>query len=208
MADKLFTEQFLSTIKSLVEQHHTLYPWVPPQGIFFESLVQQAFRRCGWTDAQVVPTATNSPQHDLLVGKERISIKTETGKGTKPELISITKLCTTEREPWDSPTLVQHAMGHLSRYDRMLMMRAIWRQDHIHYQLLAIPLKLLKLIGTVTAAPVGRREGRRSLAADVVDRGEVVFHVHFDGADGKCQVQRLLVGRCKMMLEWDQPINR
>ena len=203
---ELFTEQFCLTARSLIERHHTIYPWLPPQGIFFEALVQQAFRQSGWPEAQVVATTPNSPQHDLLIGDQRLSIKTETGKGTKVSLISITKLCTTEREPWDSDTLVRRTMEHLSRYDRMLILRAIWRHGLIHYQLLEVPLPLLRLIVNLVATPVGNRSGRQSLGGDVNDQNETVFHIHFDGADGKCQVRNLLVSRCRMLLEWDQPI--
>ena len=132
----VFTDRFLSALKTLVEQHHSIYPRIPPQGIYFESLVEQAFLKSGWSTTQVQLTTTNTPKHDLLVGNTKLSLKTETGAGTNPDLISITKLCTTEREPWDSPTLIAHTMAHLSRYDHILMLRAIWQDDLIHCQLL------------------------------------------------------------------------
>lgn len=205
-AHGLFTDRFIRELKSLIEKHHVAYPVIPPQGIFFESLVERAYKRAGWTEAQVVATSRNSPKHDLMVGAEKMSLKTETGPITRENLISITKLCTTEREPWDSPTLIGHAMDHLSRYDYMLMLRAIWKPGSIHYQLVDIPIELLKRIGTVVVTPVGRRTGRASLAADIHIRSEVAFHVHFDGADGKCQIRNLPVSRCRMLLKWDQTI--
>ncbi len=204
----LFTPDFQQNLKSLIGAHHSLYPELPPQGIFFESLVRRAFTASGWKDVEVVASTPNSPQHDLLVGKVRISLKTETGSGTDPGLISITKLCTTEREPWDSATLIRHALDHLSRYDHILMLRAIRRkQGVIQYQLLEVPIPLLALMKNMTAEPVGRRSGRRSLGADVYDEGERVFHVHFDGADGKCQIRRLLLSRCRMLLGWEHTIS-
>ncbi|MBI3659866.1 hypothetical protein HY230_05270 [Candidatus Acetothermia bacterium] len=186
-----FDQRFCNTVQSLIGRHHTIYPTLPPQGIFFEELVQQAFKQCGWSHAEIVATSRNSPQHDLLVGNQRLSIKTETGKGTDNDSISITKLCTTEREPWDSETLIRHTLSHLSRYDRMLMLRAIWRERLIHYQLLEIPLEILRLISTLVTSTVGRRSGRRSLGGDVRAQDETIFHVHFDGADGKCQIRNL-----------------
>jgi len=86
------------------------------------------------------------------------------------------------------------------------MLRAVWKTSRIHYQLLDIPLDLLRLMEGATIAEVGRREGRKSLGGNILDSGKTVFRVHFDGADGKCQIRGLLVGRCKMLLEWDQPI--
>jgi len=70
-----------------------------------------------------------------LVEGIKISLKTETGIGTKSDSISITKLCTTEREPWDAPTLKGRALEHLSRYDVILMLRTIWRKEFVRDQL-------------------------------------------------------------------------
>ena len=112
-----FDQVLLTTIQTLVTQHHTIYPSLPPQGVFFEALALRAFHLSGRPDALIEQTSPNTAQHDLLVGAERISLKSETGVGTRPDLITITKLCTTEREPWDPAVLVGRVMDHLSRYD-------------------------------------------------------------------------------------------
>ena len=116
--------EFLAHLQDLITLHHSIYPHIPPQGIFFESLVAQAFRRSNWPTAQVILSKANTPQHDLLVGASKISLKTETGAGTHPDTISITKLCTTETGVWDSQALIGHTLAHLARYDHMLMLRA------------------------------------------------------------------------------------
>lgn len=204
-AEVLFSDAFLTTLRSLVESHHSLYPSIPPQGIFFESLVAQAFRKSGWSASEVLLSKANTPQHDLRVGSHRISLKTETGISTHPQLISITKLCTTETGTWDSVALIAHTLQHLARYEHLLMLRAIWEQSTLRYQLLTIPLAVLKHIADVTVLPVGRRSGRQSLAADVNSGAGKLFRVHFDGADGKCQIRGLSVAACKMLAEWEQP---
>ncbi len=184
-----------------------MYPRIPPQGIFFESLVERAFLAVGWPRNQVIPTAPNSPSHDLTVGATKISVKTETGLGTKPTRISITKLCTTETGEWNSEALIRHVLNHLARYEYILMLRAMLSPGvAYHYQLLDVPLDLLRRMDGLTAQPVGTRTNRRSLGMDVPGGG-VLFHVHFDGADGKCQIQRLQVENCRMLLEWDQPTD-
>jgi hypothetical protein len=204
----LFTTRFVEALKSLVERHHSIYPRVSPQGIFFESLVERAFLAIGWPRNQVIPTPANSPSHDLTVGATKISVKTETGLGTKPTRINITKLCTTETGEWSSEPLIRHVLNHLGRYDHILMLRALLSPGvAYHYQLLEVPLELLRRIDGLTAMPVGTRVGRRSLAMDVLGEGGVLFHVHFDGADGKCQIQRLQVETCRMLIEWDQPTD-
>lgn len=202
----LFDDIFLQALRSLIATHHEVYPMLPPQGIFFEALVEQAFRKVGWPKEQVTLTTPNSPLHDLMVGTTRVSLKTETGIGTKANRISLTKLCTTEAGPWDSEALIRHTLGHLNRYDKMVLLRALWHPGKIRYQFLEIPLRLLRLLAKTTVLPVGRRAGRRSLGADVCERDTVLFHVHFDGADGKCQIRGLRPDRCRRLLEWDQPI--
>ena len=86
----------------------------------------------------------------------------------------------------------------------MFMLRAIWSETSIAYRLVDIPLELLRLIRNAEIEQVGRREGRRSLGGDIFIDGEVVFHVHFDGSDGKCQVRNLLVSRCQLLGQWVQ----
>src|SRR5207247_892810 len=121
--------------------------------------------------------------------------------------ISITKLCTTEKGDWTSDALIQHALTHLSRYEGILMLRAIWvRKNIIDYQLVEIPLALLRKMEGCTALPVGRRMGRPSLGFDVLEQGDVLFHIHFDGADGKCRLRGLRVDRCIKIAEWEQPV--
>jgi len=180
---------------------------ISPQGIYFESLVEQAFKRIKKPFTPVEPNVPNQPAHDILVEQSRISLKTETGAGTKRELISITKLCTTEKEPWTPSVLVQRVLEHLARYDIILMLRAVWEPPLIHYQLLEIPSELLRLIGQMALAPVGKRSGRQSIGGDVFRDGERLYHVHFDGADGKCQIRNLRTRFCEMLLEWDLQIS-
>ena len=203
----IFEDGFLLAIKTLVNVHHSIYPRIPPQGIYFENLVAQAFNRTRKPYTIIQGSTPNLAGHDLLVEDKKISLKTETGVGTKLEKISITKLCTTERQPWDAPTLIGRVLKHLSRYDLILMLRAVWRLPLVRYQLLEIPIDSLRLIGTSNVVAVGQREGRQSLGADVILDGEVLFHVHFDGSDGKCSVRGLRVSNCVLLQEWDIKID-
>lgn len=204
----LFSQAFLKKLQHWIKTHHSVYPHLPPQGIYFESLVERAFLLTGWPRDQVVLTHPNSPKADITIGKTRLSLKTETGNITRRKLISITKLCTTETGDWTSKALIQHALSHLSRYEGILMLRAIWeRENVIDYQLVEIPLDLLRKMQGFTAVPVGRRKGRRSLGFDVTEGDQVLFHIHFDGADGKCQLRGLQVDRCVMLAEWEQAVS-
>jgi len=200
---RIFTPDFIVTLRGLIGVHQSIYPRTPPQGIYFEALVEEAFRRIKKPVTIIEAGGKNQPRHDLLVEKTRISLKTETGDNTKPERITITKLCTTEREPWEAGVLVGRVMEHLARYDLVLMFRAVWEPDVIRYQLVEVPVEKLRLIGKVTLEPVGHREGRQSLGADVMERGEKIFRVHFDASDGKCSVRGLGVEHCVLLEAWD-----
>jgi hypothetical protein len=199
----VFTPDFLVTIRGLIGIHQSIYPQTPPQGIYFEALVEEAFRRIKKPVTVIEPGGKNQPRHDLLVENTRISLKTETGDSTKPRQITITKLCTTEREPWEATALVQRVLDHLSRYDVILMFRAVWEPQVIHYQLVEIPVGTLRFIGTVTPEPVGHRRGRQSLGANVTELGSKIFRVHFDASDGKCSVRGLGLEHCVVLEAWD-----
>src|SRR5437016_13736877 len=95
-SEPLFNRTFIQKLRRWIATHHTVYLQVPPQGIYFESLVERAFLHSGWRREQVVLTNPNSARADITVGATRLSLKTETGSITRPNLISITKLCTTE----------------------------------------------------------------------------------------------------------------
>lgn len=202
--EKLFTEKFLGTLKTWIATHHTVYPRLPPQGIYFESLVERAFLHSDWPRALVILENPNSPKADIKIGETRLSLKTETGKVTRRQSIAITKLCTTETGQWTSKALIKHVLAHLTRYEGILMLRAIWSDDGIDYQLVDIPSSLLQRMRNCTALEIGRRQGRRSLGFDVMEGDTVLFHVHFDGADGKCQVRGLRIDHCLMLAEWRQ----
>ena len=144
--------------------------------------------------------------HDLMIRGQRISIKTETGKGTRRDRISITKVCTTERDPWEAESLRQHVVRHLGRYDHMLMLRAIWDNTVIHYQAIDIPMRLLRQVSEITLTSVGTRRGRRSIGGDCFIQSDKAFHVHFDGSDGKCQIRDLRLDLCRVLGSWDYEI--
>lgn len=204
---EVFPEDFRIALRALINVHHSIYPRIPPQGIYFEALVQEAFKRIKKPFTPVEGTTPNQPIHDLIVENTRLSLKTETGMGTDPGWIAITKLCTTEKEPWSSGALIERVLAHLERYDTILMLRAVWKTPLIHYQLLEVPTDLLKLIRMADLQPTGRRKGRGSVGADVYRSGSKLFHVHFDGSDGKCQIRNLLVESCNMLHEWDLHIR-
>jgi hypothetical protein len=202
----IFSQQFLITLEGLVKMHHSIYHDVPPQGIYFERLVKEAFTRSSIPFTEVKATTRNAPKADIIVGGTRLSLKTETGEGTKENSITITKLCTTEKGPWEAESLINHALAHLSRYDYILMIRAVWDKPVIHYQLIDIPITLLRKIAGTELTVVERRKGKQSLAANIYEEDKKVFRVLFDAADGKCTVRNLQISECQVLTIFDVQI--
>jgi restriction endonuclease SmaI-like protein len=203
----IFDEGFLASLEISVKIHHQLYPIVPPQGIYFEALVERSFRAIKKPYAMIQASNRNLAGHDLLVEGKRISLKTETGASTKANRITITKLCTTEKEPWDAPTLIARVLDHLSRYELILMLRSIWERPLIRYQLIEIPIDTLRLIETAHVETKGTRKGRQSLGAKVTVNDQVLFSVFFDASDGKCAIRGLRVSDCVMLREWEVKVD-
>jgi hypothetical protein len=204
VARRIFDRGFLYVLQHSIDIHHSIYPTVPPQGIYFEALVEKTFNEIKKPFSLVEAGGRNQPRHDLLVGKVRISLKTEIGLGTRRESITITKLCTTEREPWNAMALKERVLAHLRRYDVILMFRTIWEPHVLVYQPVEIPIPLLRLIATCAPGPVGKRTGRQSLGATVMRGAQPAFRVHFDGSDGKCSIRGLRVSDCRLLLEWER----
>ena len=84
------------------------------------------------------------------------------------------------------------------------MLRAVWETGRMRYQIVDIPVSLLQLSKGRNPLPVGTRINRRSLGADVVSNGEVLYRVHFDGSDGKCSIRNLRMADCDLLLEWEK----
>lgn len=105
----VFGSAFLTFLKTFVDVHHSIYPTLPPQGIYFEALVERTFRAIHKPLTVMRTGGVNQPRYDIQIEGLRISLKTETGIGTRRHPINITKLCTTEREPWDAETLKARA---------------------------------------------------------------------------------------------------
>lgn len=204
LSSRLFPADFQIALKGLIAIHHSIYATIPPQGIYFESLVEKAFRETKRPFTIIRGTPRNAATHDLLVDGLRLSLKTETGKSAKDRTINITKLCTTEREPWAAEVLLGRALEHLSRYDVILMLRAVWKPPIVHYQLILINVDWLQRMKHAVFEVVGNRSGRQSFGAHAIDSaGERLFRIHFDASDGKCSIRNLRVSDCELLSEWD-----
>jgi len=79
----IFGPGFLEFLKTFVDVRHSIYPTVPPQGIYFEALVERTFRAIHKPLTVVKSGGVNQPRYDIQFEGHRISLKTEAGLGTK-----------------------------------------------------------------------------------------------------------------------------
>ena len=103
-----------------------------------------------------------------------------------------------------TPMVAQYQAIKEQYPDVILMFRAIWGAELLRYQLVEIPITLLRLIENCSPQLVGKRTGSRSLGADVFRGEEKVFHVHFDASDRKCSVRGIRIADCEVLLEWEK----
>ena len=58
----IFTQRFLEALQTLVDKHHFIYPAIPPQGIYFEALVERAFKGIREPRARLSPQVEMPPE--------------------------------------------------------------------------------------------------------------------------------------------------
>jgi hypothetical protein len=86
MTDSIFEPNFLYFLNASVDLHHHLYPAVPPQGIYFESLVERTFREINKPMTVVKVGGTTQPRYDILFEGHRIFPQNRDRKGYKSGL--------------------------------------------------------------------------------------------------------------------------
>ena len=115
MPDPLFTAQFIEHVKLVVQQHHLLYPRIPPQGIFAEPA--SAACVAGLLKYAAHPVAKgDSPGREPVEGRESKGLAGKTvvcvitGHGLKDPDTALTVEAEMTDVPADTDAVVR-AMG-------------------------------------------------------------------------------------------------
>ena len=61
----IFDTSFLTFLKTFVDVHHSIYPTVPLQGIYFEALVERTFRAIHKPLTLIKTGVVNQPRYDI-----------------------------------------------------------------------------------------------------------------------------------------------
>jgi hypothetical protein len=178
----------------------------------FEYAFKAASRAAGH-QARIVTSATH-PGADVIVDGTGFSLKTEAPKGIRPRYITISKLmearwireCRTGQDFAEG--VRSHVTPHLLRYERVLMLRAFPQPEdgNIRYDLMEIPVDLLRQVDRVAPAAFTPRTTNGSTSADVVLNGRNVFRLRLDGSVEKVTIANLDVEACRFHASWTVPV--
>lgn len=160
----------------------------------------------------VVTEDSTTAGADVVVDGIPFSLKTEASSGIDRAAITISKLmearwireCETGEDFARETT--SRVTAHLSRYRRILMLRAFDETElAFRYELLEIPVEVLLALRTLTAADFSPRTKNGSSRASVRVAGKQAFLLRLDGSVEKVTVSGLDVRLCRPHAWWVIP---
>jgi len=204
---------FAQTFGDLLLIHHTLSRESFSKDKFEHGL-ETVLRRVG---VPATLAAKGNPGHDITVGDERWSLKTQADRGIKPDRIHISKFMELGRGQWvteaDLAGLRDRMFAHMQGYDRIFTLRtlsaarAAVHDPFHHYELVEIPKALLlRAAGAVCVMRQDSRQTPKPGSCTVTENGEVLFELYFDGGtERKLQVKHLAKSACYVHATWRFP---
>jgi len=156
-----------------------------------------------------------NPGHDITLGTQRISLKTQADKNLRLGVVNIHKFMELGRGNWtDNPSdlipLRDQYLAHLRGYDRVLVLRntayptvvsPYWR-----YELLEIPIDLLQraVNGTLKMMLDSRQMPKPGYCHVVDAAGNPAYRLYFDGGtERKLKVQNIRRDLCIIHATWE-----
>ena len=179
----------------------------------FEYALKRAFEAAGLV-AKITDSQT-SQGADLVAGGTKFSLKTEAAAGISESKLTISKLMEAR---WirDCRTKADFAKGvrervlpALAHVDRVLVLRAFDRpRQLVEYELVEIPLSVLRAMGDVGAASFKQRTKNGSSSTQVTYRRSKAFRLVLDGSVEKVTVSGLEKSLCQVHCSWLVPASR
>lgn len=206
----ILSSDFLADFKKRLCLYHVMHVEKLSKKAF-EYLFLRASQAAG-REAVLISGPTN-PGKDIVVDGIDYSLKTEAADGINEKAITISKLmearwireCRTQAD-FSRETLARVG-EHLSKYSRILMLRAFSIPSSIRYDLVEIPVELLMQISRLTPDDFGQRTASGGSSADVKIGGEKLFCIRLDGSVEKVTIASLLVSACVFHGSWVVPVN-
>ena len=163
-----------------------------------------------WRGKRASLATKGNPGHDVTMDGVRLSLKTQADKSIKPDEIWISKFMELGKGTWgekpsDLGPLRDAFLNHLSRYDRILTLRAISKVPDWHYELVEIPKSLLAQArnGELEMKLESKQSPKPGYCHVRDDAGQPLFQLYFDAdTERKLQVKSLRKSACVLLAEW------
>lgn len=206
----LVTGMFSSDFSNRLLLHHAT-----TFGLFSKKAFEYAFCASCQADSLNAVLGENPvfPGADITVDGTGYSLKTEASANLNPNYITISKLmearwirdCETSSEFLSA--VQNHVIGHLGKYERILMLRARNEQEtSTIYELVEIPMSILMLVGTLTSDDFSPRTRNGGTSVKIIHEGDVAFTLRLDGSVEKVTVARLAMEKCTLHATWKIPM--
>ena len=172
----------------------------------FEFLFAAACRATGH-DAEITGNTVFAGA-DVTVDGVAFSLKTEGARSMSRSSITVSKLMEARwirdcRAPSDFAREVAHrVVEHLSEYQRVLILRAFETATHFEYDLVEIPVAVLRAVSGLLPDDFSPRTRSGGTSAHVMFEGNRAFTLRLDGSVEKVTVAGLQVDLCTTHSRW------
>ncbi|KMP11115.1 restriction endonuclease [Candidatus Nitromaritima sp. SCGC AAA799-C22] len=203
----LFDQNTLENFGDALRIHHS-FSMEPFSKDKFEYILEKVLKMSGH-QASLAPKGNRG--HDISINGCPISLKTQANKGIREDKIWISKFMELGKGKWgdDEKDLIglrKMFLGHLKNYKRILILRALEKGPQWHYELVEIPINLMKSAqkGELELKKKSKQFPKPGYCHVRTTKGENIYQLYFDaGSERKLQVKNLLKSYCKVHATWE-----
>lgn len=200
-----FTDEFARHFAGVLLVHHALSEEPFTKDKFEHAMVRVLNE--GSHQARLSPRG--NPGHDVTVGTEKWSLKTQADKALKLGVLHISKFMEMGRGEWTNETslagLRQRMFDHMENYDRIFSLRHKLIGVDRYYELVEIPKDLLLEAknGTLEMMLNSTQNPKPGYCRVYDAEGKQRFQLYFDGGtERKLQIKHLQKSLCHVRASW------
>jgi type II restriction enzyme len=203
----LFDELTLQNFGDAMRVHHS-FSSEPFSKDKFEYVLVNVLNLSGH-NAKLAPKG--NPGHDATVDGVQLSLKTQADKNINENSIWVSKFMELGKGNWgDDPAdlegLREQYLAHMASYEKIFTLRALQKAPNWKYELVEIPLFILKLASTgELEMKLDSKQLPKPGYCYVRDKqGNTIFNLYFDGGgERKLQIKNLNKEYCQVHAEWE-----
>ncbi len=203
----LFDEVILQNFGDAMRVHHS-FSSEPFSKDKFEYVLVNVLKISG-LKAELAPKG--NPGYDATVGDVRLSLKIQADKDIKESTIWISKFMELGKGIWGEDHanlegLRDQFLNHVENYEKILSLRAIKKAPNWQYELVEIPISVLKLASSseLEMKVNSRQFPKPGYCYVRNEQGQNIFSLSFDGGgERKLQVKNLRKEYCQVHAKWE-----